>query len=153
MGGFLLRGAGDAARDEGRVLAAQAESRLKEIRSTTELKAGNRADPTRTRLAVGQILRLYQEKGYDLASVTLLEGGNVGDTKIVIEIFEGPKVKVHSISFAGNHFASAAQLKTKIGTAASRSWASLASIAATCSTKTARSSSITTIRRAFSRSR
>ena len=90
--------------------------RLKEIEDTTELKAGNRADPTRTRLAVGQILRLYQEKGYDLASVTLLEGGNVGDTKIVIEIFEGPKVKVHSISFAGNHFASAAQLKTKIGT-------------------------------------
>ena len=90
--------------------------RLKEIEDTTELKAGNRADPTRTRLAVGQIQRLYQEKGYDLASVTLLEGGNPGDTKIVIEIFEGPKVKVHSISFVGNHFASAAQLKTKIGT-------------------------------------
>jgi outer membrane protein insertion porin family len=90
--------------------------RLKEIEDTTELKAGYRADPTRTRLAVAQILRLYQEKGYDLASVTLLEGGNPGDTKIVIEIFEGPKVKVNSISFAGNHFATAAQLKTKIGT-------------------------------------
>jgi outer membrane protein insertion porin family len=90
--------------------------RLKEIEDTTELKAGNRADPTRTRLAVSQIQRLYQEKGYDLASVTLLEGGNVGDTKIVIEIFEGPKVKVHSIDFVGNHFASAATLKTHIGT-------------------------------------
>ena len=50
--------------------------RLKEIEDTTGLKVGNRADPTRTRLAVGQILRLYQEKGYDLASVTLKEGGN-----------------------------------------------------------------------------
>ena len=84
--------------------------RLKEIEDTTELKAGNRADPTRTRLAVCQIQRLYQEKGYDLASVTLLEGGNPGDTKIVIEIFEGPKVKVNSISFVGNQFASAATL-------------------------------------------
>jgi len=90
--------------------------RLKEIEDTTGLKVGNRADPTRTRLAVGQILRLYQEKGYDLASVTLLEGGNPGDTKIVIEIFEGPKVKVNSISFVGNHFASGAQLRTKIAT-------------------------------------
>ena len=44
--------------------------RLKEIEDTTELKAGNRADPTRTRLAVSQIQRLYVEKGYDLASVT-----------------------------------------------------------------------------------
>jgi outer membrane protein insertion porin family len=33
----------------------------------TGLKVGNRADPTSTRLAVGQILRVYQEKGYDLA--------------------------------------------------------------------------------------
>ena len=90
--------------------------RLKEIEDTTGLKVGNRADPTRTRLAVGQILRLYQEKGYDLASVTLKEGGNPGDTKIVIEIFEGPKVKVNSIDFVGNHFAGDATLRTKIGT-------------------------------------
>ncbi len=88
--------------------------RLKEIEDTTALKVGNRADPTRTRLAVGQILKLYEEKGYDLASVTLLEGGNPGNTKVVIEIFEGPKVKLNSITFVGNHFASAAQLQTKI---------------------------------------
>jgi outer membrane protein insertion porin family len=90
--------------------------RLKEIEDTTELKAGNRADPMRTRLAVSQIQRLYVEKGYDLASVTLVEGGNPGDTKIVIEIFEGPKVKVNSISFVGNQFASGAQLRIKIAT-------------------------------------
>jgi outer membrane protein insertion porin family len=90
--------------------------RLKEIEDTTSLKDGNRADPARTWLAVSQILRLYQEKGYDLASVTLLEGGNPGDTKIVIEIFEGPKVKIGSINFSGNKFASAATLRTHIST-------------------------------------
>jgi RNA polymerase sigma factor (sigma-70 family) len=88
--------------------------RLKEIEDTTELKAGNRADPMRARLAVSQIQRLYVEKAYDLASVTLVEGGNTGETKVVIEIFEGPKVKVNSISFEGNHFASDAQLRIKI---------------------------------------
>ena len=90
--------------------------RLKEIENMTGLKAGNRADPPRARLAVAQIRRLYGEMGYDLASVTLLEGGNPGDTKVVIEIFEGPKVKVNSISFVGNHFASDAQLRIKIAT-------------------------------------
>jgi outer membrane protein assembly factor BamA len=89
---------------------------LKEIEDTTDLKAGNRADPTRTRLAVSQIQRLYHEKGYDLASVALLAGGNSGDTEIVMEIFEGPKVKVNSVGFEGNHFATSAQLRIKIGT-------------------------------------
>ena len=50
--------------------------RQKEIEDTTGLKAGNRADPSQTRRAVSQIQELYREKGYDLASVTLLEGGN-----------------------------------------------------------------------------
>jgi outer membrane protein insertion porin family len=88
--------------------------RLKELEETTGLKAGSRADPTRAQLAVGQILTLYHEKGYDLASVTLLQGGNPGDTRIVIEIFEGPKVKIGSIDFKGNVFASDATLKTHI---------------------------------------
>jgi outer membrane protein insertion porin family len=90
--------------------------RLKEIEDATDLKAGKRADPARTQLAVSQIQRLYQEKGYDLASVTLLEGGKPGDTKIVIEIFEGPKVKISSINFEGNTFASDATLRTHITT-------------------------------------
>ena len=34
----------------------------------------------------------------------------------MIEIFEGPKVKVSSISFVGNQFASDAQLRIKIAT-------------------------------------
>jgi len=88
--------------------------RLKEIKETTGLKEGNRADPMGTQMAVGRILRLYQDKGYDLASVALLEGGKPGDTKVVFEIFEGPKVKIGSIDFRGNSFASDATLNTHI---------------------------------------
>ncbi len=90
--------------------------RQKEIEDVTGLKAGNRADPSQTWRAVNQIQELYREKGYDLASVTLLEGGNRGDTRIVIEIFEGPKAKVTSINFKGNLFATPSTLKTHINT-------------------------------------
>ena len=86
----------------------------KEIEENTDLKVGNRADPTKTRLALGQIQRLYQEKGYELAQVWLVEGGNAGDVKVVFQIFEGPKFKIASIDFKGNTFASDAQLWTKI---------------------------------------
>ena len=88
--------------------------KLKEIEEVTGLKKGNRADATRTHLAVGQIKRLYEEKGYELAEVKLLEGGNLGDTKVVIGIFEGPKHYVSTIDFKGNVFASDSTLKTKI---------------------------------------
>ncbi len=88
--------------------------RLKEIEDTTGLKKGNRADPMRTRNAVYSIYRLYKEKGYDLAEVELIEGGNPGDTKVVMQIFEGPKVKIASIDFVGNQFATDAMLKTHI---------------------------------------
>ncbi len=90
--------------------------RLKELEDTTGLKVGSRADATHTRTTLGQILRLYQDKGYDLAEVNLLEGGNPGETKVVIQIFEGPKVKIASINFIGNEFASGATLRTHIST-------------------------------------
>jgi beta-lactamase regulating signal transducer with metallopeptidase domain len=90
--------------------------RQKELEETTGLKVGSRANATHTRNALGQILRLYQDKGYDLAEVNLLEGGNPGETKVVIQIFEGPKVKIGSINFVGNEFASSAILRTHIAT-------------------------------------
>ncbi len=87
---------------------------LKEIEENTDLKVGHRADPTKTRLALGQVQRLYQEKGYELAEVKLIEGGNIGDVKVIFQIFEGPKFKIASVDFKGNTFASDAQLWGKI---------------------------------------
>ncbi|HEV3163677.1 MAG TPA: BamA/TamA family outer membrane protein [Isosphaeraceae bacterium] len=87
---------------------------LKEIQDSTGLKVGARADVMRTRLAVKQIERLYEEKGYEYASVRLLEGGNVGETRVVMSIFEGPKSKVGGVAFEGNTYATDAVLKTKI---------------------------------------
>ncbi|MGE3820827.1 MAG: POTRA domain-containing protein, partial [Isosphaeraceae bacterium] len=89
--------------------------KLKEVEESTGLKKGARADSTRTRLAVGQIKRLYEEKGYELAEVKLLEGGETGDTRVVIGVFEGPMHHVASVDFQGNTFVSDAVLLTKIG--------------------------------------
>lgn len=88
--------------------------KLKDVEQTTGLKKGNRADAARTRLAVGQIQRLYAEKGYDTAHVELIEGGEVGDTKVVMQVFEGDKRRVGSTDFVGNLFVSDATLRTKI---------------------------------------
>ena len=90
--------------------------RLKEIEDTTGLKKGNRADYMRTRNSVHSIYRLYKEKGYELVEVELIEGGKPGDTKVVMQIFEGSKVKVTSIDFEGCQFATGAMLQTHIQT-------------------------------------
>lgn len=86
----------------------------KEIEETTGLKVGGRADATKAFHAATQIQNLYADKGYDLARVKLLEGGRRGDTRIVYEIFEGPKHTVGPIEFEGNTFVSDAVLHTKI---------------------------------------
>jgi outer membrane protein insertion porin family len=86
----------------------------KDLEESTGLKVGNRADATRTRLAVGQIQRLYAEKGYDMCEVRLVEGGERGETRVIIEIFEGEKRRIGRIDFEGNTFVSGDRLRTKI---------------------------------------
>ena len=126
--------------------------KLKDIEETTGLKKGARADAARTRLAVGQIQRLYAEKGYDMAEVYLLEGGNRGDTRVVIQIFEGPWHKISRIEFEGNIFATDATLRTKI-TSKTTLLGLRGHYTATTSRRMSASSSNTTRARASSRSR
>ena len=64
---------------------------LQDIETTTGLKAGARAEPVRVMQAVNQIKNLYDEKGYELAEVQLIEGDKAGDTRAIFEIDEGPK--------------------------------------------------------------
>lgn len=90
--------------------------KLKDLEETTGLKAGARADALRARLAVAQIKRLYEEKGFEYAEVKLLEGGEDADRRVIVQIFEGPQLKVGGIDFVGNATFSDAMLRTKIGT-------------------------------------
>ena len=88
--------------------------KLKDIEEATGLKKGARADSAKAQIAVHQIQTLYEEKGFEKAEVRLIEGGKVGDTRVVIEIFEGPKFKIESIDFVGNEFVDDGVLATKI---------------------------------------
>ena len=126
----------------------------KEIEENTDLKVGNRADPTKTRLALGQIQRLYQEKGYELAEVKLVEGGNIGDTKVDLPDLRGPQVQDRHASTSRATSSPPTPSSGPRSAAASRSsgW-SAASTTATCSRKTPASSASITRRRASSRSR
>jgi outer membrane protein insertion porin family len=88
--------------------------KLKDLEDTTGLKKGARADHVKNAVAVGQIKHLYEEKGYDLAEVRLVEGGKPGDRKAIFEIFEGPKCQIGGFTFTGNTFVGDATLRTKI---------------------------------------
>lgn len=90
--------------------------RLRDLESATGLKPGSRADHVRHMLAVNQIRRIYEEKGYALAEVRLLEGGKPGDTQAIFEIFEGPKCRITDVEFVGNELVTDATLKTKVRT-------------------------------------
>jgi outer membrane protein insertion porin family len=88
--------------------------KLRDIEEATGLKKGARADSVRALQAVQQIQTLYEEKGYEKAKVRLIEGGRMGDTRVVIEIFEGPKFTIGGIDFVGNAFVEDGVLATKI---------------------------------------
>ena len=88
--------------------------KLKDVQESCDLKKGGRADWKTAQMAPSRIKTLYDEKGYEQSQVKLLEGGNPGDTKVVIEIFEGPKFHIESIDFVGNTFVEDGVLLTKI---------------------------------------
>ena len=88
--------------------------KVKDLEDNTGLKVGQHADYITIQTRVGQIKRLYEEKGYEFAQVTLVEGGKPEDTRAIYQIFEGPKCQLHSIDFAGNVFSSDAVLRGKI---------------------------------------
>ncbi len=88
--------------------------KVKDLEERTGLKKGSRADVLRASLAVKQLKELYQEKGFELAEVKLLEGDKETDRKVVYEIFEGPQYKVASVEFIGNAFFPDSTLYTKV---------------------------------------
>ena len=88
--------------------------KVKDLEENTGLKVGQHADFVVVQTKVNQIKRLYEEKGYEFAQVTLVEGGKPGETRAIYQIFEGPKCQLHSVDFAGNVFSSDSILRSKI---------------------------------------
>ncbi len=85
-----------------------------ELKQITGIREGTPLNPTANRLACRAIENRYNEEGRPFAKCELLKGDKPGDTEVVFNITEGPKVKVKDIQFRGNTFVSGARLQTQI---------------------------------------
>jgi outer membrane protein assembly complex protein YaeT len=84
----------------------------------TSIRKGSPCNPLVNKAACGRIEARYHEEGRPYTSCTLLKGGEPGDTEVIFNIVEGPKVKVKGIHFTGNTFVSGPVLKTHINSSA-----------------------------------
>jgi outer membrane protein insertion porin family len=89
-----------------------------ELEKITGLRRGIPLNPIQNEMARQAILKHYHDEGRLFAGVELLEGNKPGDTRIVFSITEGRKVKITSISFAGQTFVTGARLRTQIDSGA-----------------------------------
>jgi outer membrane protein insertion porin family len=87
-----------------------------DLEQATGLRKGQPLNPIANMSACRNIEKKYEEKARMFAKVELLEGGKAGDTRVHFLITEGPKVKVRSTHFTGNHFVSEGRLRTQINT-------------------------------------
>lgn len=82
----------------------------------TGIRKGAPLNPIANKLGCQAIVRKLQEEGRPFASCDLLSGDKPGDTKVIFNIAEGPKVRVAGIEFVGNQFVSGAVLNTHVNT-------------------------------------
>ncbi|HEY7427988.1 MAG TPA: outer membrane protein assembly factor BamA [Gemmataceae bacterium] len=85
-----------------------------ELRKETAIRPDTPLNPKLNEEGCQKILNKYEEQGRSFASCILVRGGQLGDTEVVYQITEGPKVKVSDIQFIGNTFVSGARLATQI---------------------------------------
>jgi outer membrane protein assembly complex protein YaeT len=87
-----------------------------ELDTITGLRKGAPLNPAANRQACMNIQQRYREDGRLFASVTLEEGGQPGDSRVVFNITEGPVVRVRSVSCIGYSFVGEQRLKTQVDT-------------------------------------
>ncbi|WP_439623462.1 outer membrane protein assembly factor BamA [Gemmata sp.] len=80
------------------------------------VRKGEPMNPMANEMGRVAILRKYQDDGRYFATVELVEGKKPGDTRVVYQIVEGPKVKVAGIDFYGVDKASTARLRQQLVT-------------------------------------
>jgi outer membrane protein assembly complex protein YaeT len=85
-----------------------------ELNDLTGVRRGGPLNPQMNQLAAQHIRNKLLEDGRAFASVHLLEGGTLSDTRVVFQIVEGPVVRVRGVEFRGNRVASSGRLRTVI---------------------------------------
>jgi outer membrane protein assembly complex protein YaeT len=85
-----------------------------ELTSTTGVRVDQPLNPINNKLACQAIVKKLNEDGRPFAQCFLDKGDKPGDTEVVFNITEGPKVKVNDISFTGVSFVSGPVLATHL---------------------------------------
>jgi hypothetical protein len=88
--------------------------RKDDLDGITQVRVGTPLNPLANKTACAAIVRRLNEDGRPFASCTLLKGGELGDTEVIFNITEGPKVKVRDVAFTGNTFVTGARLRQQI---------------------------------------
>jgi outer membrane protein insertion porin family len=89
--------------------------RKKKLQKEADIKKGDPADPNAIEEARRKLEELYHSRGYNSATVTLLEGNKPEDRRAIFLIDEGVKQKVLAREFVGNTIATGDRLATQIG--------------------------------------
>lgn len=85
-----------------------------ELYDLTGIRRGGPLNPAMNQLAAQAVLNKLREDGRYYASVELLEGGKLTDSRVVMRITEGRVVRVKAVEFRGNTAAPSGRLKTVI---------------------------------------
>jgi len=88
--------------------------KTKVLQKEVALKAGDAFDPFAVEEARRKLEQFYHDRGFSRARVTIWEGNQPGDRKVVFLINEGYKQRVLWTSFEGNSIATDARLRTQI---------------------------------------
>jgi outer membrane protein insertion porin family len=78
------------------------------------IKTGDAQDPIAVNQAAERMEQYYRESGYHQVHVDILSGDELGDRGATFLISEGPKQRILSTEFEGNHIASGEHLKTLV---------------------------------------
>jgi outer membrane protein insertion porin family len=84
------------------------------LKKQSGLKVGEQLEQIQVRDGATKVEDYYHEKGYNKATVKILEGLEPGDRGVVYLVNEGQKQKVYNVVFEGNTIASDGRLKTQI---------------------------------------
>jgi outer membrane protein assembly complex protein YaeT len=85
-----------------------------ELEQLTHIRPGLPCSPVHNKLGCQAIVNKLNEDGRLFAQCELLSGDKVGDTEVVFNITEGPKVAIADIDFVGNTFVSGGVLRQHI---------------------------------------
>ena len=87
----------------------------KKLAKETGLTVGGAVDPYAVEEGRRKLEALYRSNGFGRVVVDAIEGTKPQDRGVTYVINEGPRMKIWSVEFEGNTFASDGQLKNKIG--------------------------------------